>query len=97
MEAQALAATPWAMAHGIAMILGASAILFAAVILAVLLAIILFPGEKIKAMVVEKASDNMGMPPWKINYESPKLRFSRHILYNLTRPQKSLLLHHLPS
>ena len=37
-------------------------------------------------------SDNMGMPPWKINYESPKLRFSRHILYNLTRPQKSLLL-----
>lgn len=37
-------------------------------------------------------SDNMGMPPWNINYESPKLRFSHHILYNLTRPQKSLLL-----
>ncbi|HPD15851.1 MAG TPA: polysaccharide lyase family protein [Planctomycetota bacterium] len=37
-------------------------------------------------------SDNMGMPPWEIHYGSPKLRFSRHILYNLSRPEKSLLL-----
>jgi len=38
------------------------------------------------------ASDNLGMPPWAIDYRSPKLRFSRHILYNLTSPAKSALL-----
>jgi hypothetical protein len=32
----------------------------------------------------------MGMPPWDIKYDDPRLRFSRHILYNLTRPEKSL-------
>ncbi len=37
-------------------------------------------------------SDNMGMPPWAVQYGSPKLRFSRHILYNLSRPEKSVLL-----
>ena len=37
-------------------------------------------------------TDNMGMPPWAINYASPRLRFSRHILYNLSRPEDSLLL-----
>ena len=37
-------------------------------------------------------SDNMGMPPWAVRYGDPRLRFSRHILYNLTRPEKSLLL-----
>lgn len=37
-------------------------------------------------------SDNMNMPPWEIRYGSPKLRFSRHILYNLTRPEKSGLV-----
>jgi len=37
-------------------------------------------------------SDDMGMPPWAIDYASPRLRFSRHILYNLTRPEKSLLV-----
>ena len=37
-------------------------------------------------------SDNMGMPPWAIRYGDPRLRFSRHILYNLSRPDKSLLL-----
>ena len=37
-------------------------------------------------------TDNMGMPPWAIHYGHPYLRFSRHILYNLTHPDKSLLL-----
>jgi hypothetical protein len=37
-------------------------------------------------------SDNMGMPPWAIDYNDPRLRFSRHILFNLTRPEKSLLV-----
>ncbi|KPK41840.1 MAG: hypothetical protein AMK72_14855 [Planctomycetes bacterium SM23_25] len=37
-------------------------------------------------------SDNMGMPPWAIRYGDPRLRFSRHILYNLTRPPMSLLV-----
>ncbi len=37
-------------------------------------------------------SDNMGMPPWSIRYGHPKLRFSRHILYNLTDPTKSALV-----
>jgi hypothetical protein len=37
-------------------------------------------------------SDDQDMPPWAIDYRSPKLRFSRHILYNLSRPERSLLL-----
>jgi hypothetical protein len=37
-------------------------------------------------------TDNMGMPPWAIDYNSPRLRFSRHILYNLSEPEASLLL-----
>ena len=32
------------------------------------------------------------MPPWQSNFSDPRTRFSRHILYNLTRPEKSLLL-----
>jgi hypothetical protein len=40
----------------------------------------------------ESPSDNMGMPPWEIRYGDPRLRFSRHILYNLSRPEQSLLL-----
>jgi hypothetical protein len=37
-------------------------------------------------------TDNMGMPPWAVRYGDPRLRFSRHILYNLTRPEHSTLL-----
>ena len=37
-------------------------------------------------------SDNCGMPPWAIQYRSPKLRLSRHIIYNLSQPETSLLL-----
>ena len=37
-------------------------------------------------------SDDRDMPPWAVVYGDPRLRFSRHILYNLTRPDKSLLL-----
>jgi mono/diheme cytochrome c family protein len=40
----------------------------------------------------DSPSDNQGMPPWAVDYGSPKLRFSRHILYNLTRPEQSALL-----
>ena len=38
----------------------------------------------------DSPSDNMDMPPWEIKYDDPRLRFSRHILYNLTRPERSL-------
>ena len=38
----------------------------------------------------DSPSDNMGMPPWDIKYDDPRLRFSRHILYNLSRPAQSL-------
>ena len=39
-----------------------------------------------------RPSDSMGMPPWRIEYGDPRLRFSRHILYNLTRPEHSVLI-----
>ena len=38
----------------------------------------------------DSPSDNMDMPPWAIKYDDPRLRFSRHILYNLSRPAQSL-------
>ena len=37
-------------------------------------------------------SDDLGMPPWQSKFSDPRTRFSRHILYNLTRPERSLLL-----
>ena len=37
-------------------------------------------------------SDDLGMAPWQSNFADPRTRFSRHLLYNLTRPEKSLLL-----
>ncbi|MBI4657545.1 MAG: hypothetical protein HY735_01640 [Verrucomicrobia bacterium] len=37
-------------------------------------------------------SDDLGMPPWESRFTDPRIRFSRHLLYNLTRPEKSLLL-----
>jgi mono/diheme cytochrome c family protein len=37
-------------------------------------------------------SDDLDMPPWAVDYASPKLRFSRHLLYNLDRPEASLQL-----
>jgi hypothetical protein len=37
-------------------------------------------------------SDDLGMAPWQSTFSDPRTRFSRHILYNLTRPDKSLLL-----
>jgi hypothetical protein len=37
-------------------------------------------------------SDDRGMPPWAIQYGDPKTRFTRHILYNLSRPEISLLV-----
>jgi hypothetical protein len=37
-------------------------------------------------------SDDLGMPPWQSNFADSRTRFSRHLLYNLTRPDKSLLL-----
>ncbi|MAG58596.1 MAG: hypothetical protein CMJ83_20090 [Planctomycetes bacterium] len=36
-------------------------------------------------------SDNRAMPPWDIRYGDIRLRLSRHILYNLTRPGRSVL------
>lgn len=40
----------------------------------------------------DSPSDDLDMPPWKVIDGDPRLRFSRHVLYNLTRPEKSLLL-----
>ncbi|MBI4583049.1 MAG: PD40 domain-containing protein [Planctomycetes bacterium] len=40
----------------------------------------------------ESPSDHMEMPPWAILYNDPRIRYSRHIIYNLSRPEKSLLL-----
>jgi mono/diheme cytochrome c family protein len=40
----------------------------------------------------QSPSDNGGMPPWAIHYASPRLKLSRHIVYNLSRPEKSVLL-----
>ena len=38
-------------------------------------------------------SDNVGSPPWvDLRPDDPRRRFSRHLLYNLTRPEKSLIL-----
>jgi hypothetical protein len=37
-------------------------------------------------------SDDLDMPPWAIDYASPRLRFSRHVLYNLSRPEASVQL-----
>ncbi|MBI5387117.1 MAG: hypothetical protein HZA90_20800 [Verrucomicrobia bacterium] len=37
-------------------------------------------------------SDDAGMAPWQSKFTDPRIRFSRHLLYNLTRPEKSLLL-----
>ena len=48
--------------------------------------------HKGRLLLPTSPTDNMGMPPWAIHYGHPRLRFSRHILYNLTRPDKSLLL-----
>ena len=32
------------------------------------------------------------MPPWQSKFSDSRTRFSRHILYNLTQPEQSLLL-----
>jgi len=38
-------------------------------------------------------SDAQGMPPWRgMTPDDPRRQFSRHLLYNLTRPEKSPLL-----
>jgi hypothetical protein len=37
-------------------------------------------------------STNMGMPSWEVKYGTTKLQFSRHIIYNLSKPTESLLL-----
>ncbi len=37
-------------------------------------------------------SDDLGMPPWESRFTDSRIRYSRHILYNLTRPEQSLLL-----
>lgn len=37
-------------------------------------------------------TDDLDMAPWQSRFTDPRTRFSRHILYNLTRPEKSLLL-----
>ena len=40
----------------------------------------------------QSPSDNRSMPPWDIHYGDIRLRLSRHILYDLTRPERSMLV-----
>ena len=37
-------------------------------------------------------TDNLGMPPWRLRPGESKFRFTRHIVFNLSRPAKSVLL-----
>ncbi len=37
-------------------------------------------------------ADELGLSFWRFAMDDPRLQFSRHILFNLTRPDKSLLL-----
>jgi len=46
-----------------------------------------------KSMVLPKAlSDERGVSFWRFDINDPRLRLSRHIVFNLSRPEKSLLL-----
>ena len=37
-------------------------------------------------------SDELGISFWRFNPNDPKLQFSRHLMFNLTRPENSMLL-----
>lgn len=37
-------------------------------------------------------SDEIALSFWRFNLDDPRLRMSRHLLFNLTRPEKSLIL-----
>ncbi|MBC8328514.1 MAG: hypothetical protein H8E31_07170, partial [Planctomycetes bacterium] len=43
-------------------------------------------------MLPDSPSDDRAMPPWDIRYGDIRLRLSRHVLYNLSEPESSLLL-----
>jgi len=46
-----------------------------------------------KAKILPRSmSDERGLSFWRFNMDDPRLRLSRHIVFNLTRPEKSLLL-----
>jgi len=40
----------------------------------------------------ESLCDELGVSFWRFDINDPRLKFSRHIVFNLTRPEKSLLL-----
>lgn len=45
------------------------------------------------AMVLPRSlSDERGISFWRFSIDDPRLRLSRHIVFNLTRPERSLLL-----
>jgi hypothetical protein len=44
------------------------------------------------AILPQSLSDERKLSFWQIPLEDPRLRMSRHIVFNLTRPEKSLLL-----
>ena len=48
--------------------------------------------HKNKLNLPKTVTDNVHMPPWAVRYGDPRQRFNRHILYNLTTPEKSLLV-----
>lgn len=45
-----------------------------------------------KLKLPDSPTHNVGMPPWNIQYGDPRLQLSRHIIYNLSRPEFSLQL-----
>jgi hypothetical protein len=44
------------------------------------------------ATLPNSLSDELGISFWRFDVEDPRLQFSRHILFNLSRPEKSLVV-----
>lgn len=42
--------------------------------------------------VAQTLSDEIGLSFWAPNMDDPKLKYSRHVVFNLSRPEKSLIL-----
>lgn len=48
--------------------------------------------QTVKMPLPRSMSDEMDISFWRFNMDDERLRFSRHLMFNLTRPEKSLLL-----
>jgi len=45
-----------------------------------------------KTVLPRSLSDEIGLSFWRPNWNDPRLKHSRHIMFNLSRPEKSLIL-----